>query len=84
MSKPKYKTIVIDDCPSAKKVEWKGREWFRCADCEHLRKIWIEDARYREGGYPRIVCVKDGSPKYLKRRKKIPLGAFCDADLEVW
>ena len=70
MAKPKLNTIIIDDCQMSKKIEYKGKEWYSCENCEFLRRASIEDKRYKDARRIVSVCMMDGKPKYIDRRLK--------------
>ena len=31
----------------------------RCKDCKYQRKVWIEDKRYKFGGFLRVSCYRN-------------------------
>ena len=49
-----YATAFIDAAPTVDAVEV-----VRCKDCKYQRKVWIEDKRYKFGGFLCVSCGRN-------------------------
>ena len=49
-----YATLILQESPTVDAVEV-----VRCKDCKYQRKVWIEDKRYKFGGFLCVSCDRN-------------------------